>query len=109
MKFVGLLVSAAVLVVAGPVRVHEHSTTPVPTTVERRAASCTFTDAAAASASKKSCSTIVLNGITVPAGTTLDMTGLKAGTQVSKPHLRTARRADGILDYLQGSHHFWLR
>lgn len=85
MKFLGLLVSAAVLVTAGPGRLHNRNTTPVPTAIDRRATSCTFTDAAAASASKKSCSTIVLNGVTVPAGTTLDMTGLKSGTQVIPP------------------------
>ncbi|KAA8564858.1 hypothetical protein MFRU_008g02990 [Monilinia fructicola] len=45
-------------------------------------ASCTFTSAATAKAQKASCSTIVLNGITVPAGTTLDLTGLTAGTKV---------------------------
>ena len=84
MKFLGLLASAAVLVAAGPVRVHDCNTTPVPTAVDRKATSCTFTGAAAASALKKSCSTIVLSGITVPAGTTLDMTGLNSGTQVSK-------------------------
>ena len=91
MKFVGLLASAAVVVAAGPIRVHDRNTIPMPTAVDRRATSCTFTDAAAASTSKKSCSTIVLKGITVPAGTTLDMTGLKGGTQVSKPYLMIAR------------------
>lgn len=48
-------------------------------------ATCTFTGttgAAAAKASKASCSTITLNGLTVPAGQTLDLTGLKAGTKV---------------------------
>ncbi|CAK3750448.1 glycoside hydrolase family 28 [Lecanosticta acicola] len=43
---------------------------------------CTFTDAASATASKASCSNIVLSGITVAAGTTLDMTDLKDGTNV---------------------------
>ncbi|KAG8625366.1 hypothetical protein KVT40_007117 [Elsinoe batatas] len=46
-------------------------------------ASCTFTDAKTAIAQKGSCTAIVLNGITVPAGTTLDMTGLKSGTTVT--------------------------
>ncbi|UKZ52915.1 Polygalacturonase 1 [Trichoderma virens] len=45
-------------------------------------ASCTFTDAATAIKGKTSCSTITLNGITVPAGETLDLTGLKDNTQV---------------------------
>ncbi|PNS18098.1 Endopolygalacturonase B [Sphaceloma murrayae] len=46
-------------------------------------ASCTFTDAATAVAQKKSCTNIVLNGIKVPAGTTLDLTGLTTGTTVT--------------------------
>ncbi|PWN47943.1 endopolygalacturonase precursor [Violaceomyces palustris] len=45
-------------------------------------ASCTFTDAATAIAQKKSCSTITLSNIAVPAGTTLDLTGLNSGTSV---------------------------
>lgn len=44
---------------------------------------CTFTDADAAAASKASCSSIVLSGITVPAGTTLDLTDLNDGTTVT--------------------------
>ncbi|KAF4631934.1 hypothetical protein G7Y89_g6193 [Cudoniella acicularis] len=44
--------------------------------------SCTFTAASAASKSKTSCATIVLDGITVPSGTTLDLTGLTSGTHV---------------------------
>ncbi|KAH8668686.1 the polygalacturonase [Xylariales sp. PMI_506] len=46
-------------------------------------ASCTFTTSAAAKAGKASCTSIVLNGITVPAGETLDLTGLKTGTTVT--------------------------
>lgn len=46
------------------------------------AASCTFTDAASAKAGKGSCSTITLSNIKVPAGQTLDLTGLRTGTQV---------------------------
>ncbi|KAJ6440154.1 fungal specific transcription factor domain-containing protein [Purpureocillium lavendulum] len=45
-------------------------------------ASCTFTDAANAIKQKTSCSTIVLNNVAVPAGTTLDLTGLKDETHV---------------------------
>ncbi|PYI02723.1 polygalacturonase precursor [Aspergillus sclerotiicarbonarius CBS 121057] len=44
--------------------------------------SCTFTSAAAAKAGKTGCSTIVLDNIEVPAGTTLDLTGLTSGTHV---------------------------
>ncbi|TDZ36521.1 Endopolygalacturonase 1 [Colletotrichum spinosum] len=54
---------------------------PVPEVKAR--ASCTFTDAASAIKGKASCTTIVLNNIAVPAGTTLDMTGLKSGTHVT--------------------------
>lgn len=46
-------------------------------------ASCTFTDAKTAMAKKASCTDIVLNGIQVPAGQTLDLTGLKDGTKVT--------------------------
>ncbi|KAI1852643.1 hypothetical protein JX266_002184 [Neoarthrinium moseri] len=52
-------------------------------TLKSAASACTFTSAAAASASKASCSSIVLNGITVPAGQTLDLTGLNDGTTVT--------------------------
>ena len=45
-------------------------------------ASCTFTDATTAIKNKATCSTITLNNIAVPAGTTLDLTGLKTGTHV---------------------------
>jgi len=47
------------------------------------ASSCTFTSAAAAISGKTSCTNIILNGITVPAGTTLDLTGLKSNTVVT--------------------------
>ncbi|PYI21901.1 putative extracellular endo-polygalacturonase [Aspergillus japonicus CBS 114.51] len=52
-----------------------------PTDIEKRS-SCTFTDAAKAKSGKTSCSTIYLNNIEVPAGETLDLTGLKSGTTV---------------------------
>lgn len=48
-------------------------------------ASCTFSGssgAANAIKNKKSCSTITLNSVAVPAGTTLDLTGLNSGTTV---------------------------
>lgn len=50
--------------------------------LEERAASCTFTTAAAAKSGKASCTNIILSNIAVPAGTTLDLTGLKSGTTV---------------------------
>ncbi|KXL44759.1 MAG: glycoside hydrolase family 28 protein [Acidomyces sp. 'richmondensis'] len=45
--------------------------------------SCTFTSASDAISGKKSCTNIVLSGISVPAGTTLDMTDLSDGTTVT--------------------------
>ncbi|KAK1993834.1 family 28 glycosyl hydrolase [Colletotrichum falcatum] len=44
---------------------------------------CTFTDADSAIKGKASCTTIVLKDVAVPAGTTLDMTGLQPGTHVT--------------------------
>ena len=55
---------------------------PAVSALEERS-SCTFTSADAAAAGKKSCSAIVLNGIAVPAGKTLDLTGLNKGTTVT--------------------------
>jgi polygalacturonase len=43
---------------------------------------CTFTDASEATQSQGSCSTIVLSGISVPAGSTLDLSELNDGTTV---------------------------
>lgn len=51
-------------------------------TLEQRASSCTFNTASAVASGKKSCSTITLDNIEVPAGETLDLTGLSTGTQV---------------------------
>lgn len=67
------------------------ATTPAPSpkeverAIEERAATCKFTGTAgysSASKSKASCSTIILDGLTVPAGKTLDMTDLSDGTVV---------------------------
>lgn len=52
-----------------------------PAGLESRA-SCTFSDAAAAAKGKSSCANIVIKDMTVPAGTTLDLTKLKDGTTV---------------------------
>ncbi|KAF2125788.1 glycoside hydrolase family 28 protein [Dothidotthia symphoricarpi CBS 119687] len=54
----------------------------VPTSLDARASSCTFTTAAAAIKGKAACSTITLSNIAVPAGTTLDLTKLTSGTTV---------------------------
>lgn len=60
----------------------------------KRADACTFTDAAAAIKGKASCSTITLNNIAVPAGTTLDLTKLKTGTKVC--HIRDPQKRDPV-------------
>ncbi|KAI5918226.1 endopolygalacturonase [Camillea tinctor] len=52
-------------------------------TIDERASTCTFTSVAQATASKTACKNIVLQGISVPAGETLDMTGLTTGTTVT--------------------------
>lgn len=59
--------------------------TASPTNIAARA-SCTFTDAATAIKQKGTCSTINLSNIVVPAGQTLDLTGLKDQTQVRSQH-----------------------
>lgn len=70
-----LLLSAGAIVSAAPA--------PTPANLEERATACTFTSAASAIASKASCSSITLNNIAVPAGTTLDLTKLNDGTTVT--------------------------
>ncbi|KAK0544877.1 hypothetical protein OC845_005380 [Tilletia horrida] len=45
--------------------------------------SCTFTDIVALEAGKKSCKSIILNNIQIPAGKTLDLTGLDPGVAVT--------------------------
>lgn len=55
------------------------------TTLDKRATSCTFSGSsgyASASKSQASCATIVLSGITVPSGTTLDLSDLEDNTHV---------------------------
>jgi polygalacturonase len=74
MQVTSLLLSAGALAYAAPA------------TLDARA-SCTFSDAAAAIKGKTSCSAIVISGMTVPAGTTLDLTKLKDGTTVCLPVL----------------------
>jgi len=69
-KLTSLFLSAGVLVSAAPASLDAR-------------ASCTFTDAAAAKAGKASCTAIIIKDMTVPAGTTLDLTKLKDGTTVT--------------------------
>ncbi|KAJ5194125.1 Glycoside hydrolase family 28 [Penicillium cf. griseofulvum] len=74
-SFISMLALGAVVSAApAPSRVSE--------IVERSSSTCTFNSAASAIASKKSCSTIVLDNIAVPAGKTLDLSNLKEGTKV---------------------------
>ncbi|CAK7231791.1 hypothetical protein SBRCBS47491_008049 [Sporothrix bragantina] len=59
--------------------------TPPPVANLAKRASCTFSGsngAASASASQKSCATIVLSSVAVPSGTTLDLSDLADGTHV---------------------------
>jgi polygalacturonase len=70
MKLTSFILSAGALVSAAP------------TSLDARA-SCTFTDAAAATKGKASCTAIIIKDMTVPAGTTLDLTKLKDGTTVT--------------------------
>ncbi|KAK3640917.1 Polygalacturonase 1 [Elasticomyces elasticus] len=75
------LCSTGVVAVPAP----QVTTAPLAADLAKRATSCTFSGvagAAAASKSKASCATIVLSSVAVPSGTTLDLTGLKAGTHV---------------------------
>ncbi|CRK45096.1 hypothetical protein BN1723_016466 [Verticillium longisporum] len=50
--------------------------------IESRATACTFTNTADLAKSKKTCDSITLNNIAVPAGTTLDLSSLKSGAHV---------------------------
>ncbi|KAF2850129.1 glycoside hydrolase family 28 protein [Plenodomus tracheiphilus IPT5] len=69
-QIASLLLSAGALVSAAPASLDAR-------------ASCTFTDAATAIKNKASCTAIVIKDMTVPAGTTLDLTKLKTGTTVT--------------------------
>jgi polygalacturonase len=81
-----LVAFVACAAVASPVAVAGPVITPAPNPLlAKRATSCTFTGssgAASASKSQSSCATIVLSGITVPSGTTLDLSDLPDDTTV---------------------------
>jgi len=47
------------------------------------AASCTFTSTSQLASGKGSCTSITLSNVVVPAGQSLDLTGLKSGTTVT--------------------------
>jgi polygalacturonase len=68
-SLISFLVSAGAIVAAAPAGLDAR-------------ASCTFSDAAAAIKGKASCTAIIIENMTVPAGTTLDLTKLKDGTTV---------------------------
>ncbi len=81
-----LVAFAACAAVASPVAVAGPEVTSPPS-LEKRATSCTFTGSAGAASASKSqtaCSTIVLSGITVPSGTTLDLSDLPDDTTVTE-------------------------
>ena len=78
-KALGFLLGAAALAAAVPTPTTAPEFNPA---VLHKRASCTFTAASAASASKKDCATIVLDNIAVPSGVTLDLTDLTSGTAV---------------------------
>ena len=82
LALIGLLGAAAVQAVPDTVpELDVIATSPL----EERASTCTFSGAkgaASAIKSKTSCSTIVLSSVAVPAGTSLDLTGLNKGTTV---------------------------
>lgn len=84
-----MVLAAARAVLASPLAAPVPTPAPSPKEVERaiqaRAATCTFSGTqgySSASASKSSCSTIILDALTVPAGVTLDMTDLPDDTVV---------------------------
>ncbi len=69
MYLTSVLLGAGALVAAAP-------------TPQYSSGSCTFHDIASVKAGKASCTNIVIKDMPVPAGTTLDLTGLKTGTTV---------------------------
>ncbi|KAM3071423.1 hypothetical protein ACMFMG_009021 [Clarireedia jacksonii] len=84
-----LLAVFAAPIIANPVAMPIPTAAPSPKEVEvalaKRAVTCTFSGTlgySSAIQSKASCDTIYLNTLTVPAGVTLDMTGLKNNAQV---------------------------
>lgn len=83
----------------------------LPTEIAERADSCTFSGssgAAAVAKGKGSCSTITLSSLVVPAGKTLDLTGLKSGTKVCFRFFLLWYRWLIVLGHLPGYHYLWL-
>jgi polygalacturonase len=52
--------------------------------LEARGTSCTLTNFANLATVKKSCTTITIGNLAVPAGSTLDLTGFSSGTNVER-------------------------
>ncbi|KAH8657737.1 BcPG4, endopolygalacturonase 4 [Xylariales sp. PMI_506] len=80
-----LAAAAPVMASPAPAPTPAPSQGEVKRAIEERAAACTFSGSAgysSASKSKSSCSTIVLDALTVPAGKTLDLTDLPDDTTV---------------------------
>lgn len=79
------LLAAPLAVLASPIANAMPAPTAAPSprevevALEKRAVTCSFSDAQYATAikSKAACDTIILKNLAVPAGVTLDMTGLK--------------------------------
>jgi hypothetical protein len=72
-------------ILANPMPTPAPSPMEVERAIQKRTATCTFSGSAgysSASKSKASCSTIILDTLTVPAGVTLDMTDLPDDTVV---------------------------
>lgn len=87
----GSMVLAALLKLATANPVAQPAITSAPELMEKRATSCTFSGsngASSASASQKSCSTIVLSAVAVPSGTTLDLSSLADDTTVRNSAFR---------------------
>jgi polygalacturonase len=75
------VIAAAILqftaVMAAPTDIQARSTD-----LEARGTSCTLTSFSNLASVKKSCTTITIGDLSVPAGSTLDLTGLSSGTKV---------------------------
>ncbi|KAJ5690768.1 polygalacturonase [Penicillium macrosclerotiorum] len=83
-KLLGYFALGALAACAVATPVAEPAITAAPS-LDKRATTCTFSGskgASSASASQKSCSTIILSDVAVPSGTTLDLSKLNDGTHV---------------------------
>lgn len=110
-----VLAAFAACTAASPVAVAAPAMTPAPDMKLAKRASCTFTGsagAASASKSQASCATIVLSGITVPSGTTLDLSDLADDTTVShfrQQHSKTSSTDICYTGHLRGQDNLGVR